>query len=68
MNKELVEQVLKMEPADRMKLLEIIHGSLEKPDAAIDELWYDEAERRLHAFKAGKVEGIPAGQVLGYKQ
>ncbi len=65
MEKSLVEHILSLEPAERMRLLDIIHGSLEKPDAKIDELWFDEAEKRLQAFKAGKVEGVPAEKVLG---
>lgn len=65
MNKALVEQILSLDPAERMRLLDIIHGSLEKPDAKIDELWLDEAEKRLQAFNAGKVEGVPAEKVLG---
>ncbi|MBI2191850.1 MAG: addiction module protein [Planctomycetes bacterium] len=48
-----------------MRLLNVIYSSLERPDTAIDKIWYDEAERRLAAYKAGKVQGIPADQVLG---
>jgi len=65
MDKALIDSVLRLEPAERMRLLNVIYGSLERPDAAIDEIWYDEAERRLAAYKAGKVRGIPADQVLG---
>ncbi len=65
MNKELIDSVLQLKPAERMRLLNVIYGSLERPDATIDELWYDEAERRLAAYKAGEVQGIPVGEVLG---
>ena len=36
-----------------------------KPDPEIDRLWLDEAERRLAAYRAGKVQGIPAEEILG---
>ena len=65
MDKALIDRVLELDPSERMVLLEIIYGSLECPDTAIDEAWYNEAERRLAAYKAGKTRGIPAGQVLG---
>lgn len=65
MDKVLIESVLQLKPAERMRLLNLIYSSLERPDAAIDEIWYDEAERRLAAYKAGKVKGISADQVLG---
>ena len=65
MDKALIDSVLRLKPAERMLLLNVIYGSLERPDTTIDEIWYDEAERRLAAYKAGKVQGIPAQQVLG---
>ncbi|MCP4677258.1 MAG: addiction module protein [Deltaproteobacteria bacterium] len=65
MDKALVESVLQLKPAERMRLLNVIYTSLERPDTAIDEIWYDEAERRLAAHKDGKVQGIPADKVLG---
>lgn len=65
MEKTLVEQILCLNPIERIRLLDIIHGSLEKPDVKIDDLWFDEAEKRLRAFQAGKVEGVPVDKVLG---
>lgn len=65
MDKALINSVLQLKPAERMRLLNVIYGSLERPDTAIDEIWYDEAERRLAAYKAGNVQGIPGEKVLG---
>ena len=67
MDKALIDNVLKLDPAERMHLLDVIYGSLEQPDTRIDEIWYEEAERRLAEYKAGKVQGIEAGQVIGEK-
>jgi len=65
MDEALIDRVLGLDPAERVRLLNIIHASLERPDDAIDETWYDEAERRLAAYKSGGVRGIPVDQVLG---
>ena len=65
MDKTLINNVLQLKPAERMRLLNVIYGSLERPDTTIDEIWYDEAERRLVAHKADNIQGIPAEQVLG---
>ena len=65
MDKTLINNVLQLKPAERMRLLNVIYGSLERPDTTIDEIWYDEAERRLAAHKAGNIQSIPAEQVLG---
>ena len=65
MEQSLVDNVLQLSPPDRMRLLNVIYFSLEKPNETIDNIWYDEAERRLAAFEAGKTKGIPAEDVLG---
>jgi putative addiction module component (TIGR02574 family) len=65
MDKTLIDNVLHLKPAERMRLLNVIYGSLERPDTTIDEIWYDEAERRLAAHKARNIQGIPAQEVLG---
>lgn len=65
MEERLYESAMQLKPVERMRLLERIYESLDRPDGQIDEVWYDEAERRLSAFKMGDVEGIPAERVLG---
>ena len=65
MDKAMIDSVLRLKPAERMKLLNAIYSSLERPDASIDEIWYDEAERRLASHKAGKVAGVRAESVIG---
>lgn len=65
MEKSLLEQVMQLGPVDRMRLLEALHRSLERPDASVDEIWYDEAERRLAAYRDGGQKALPIEQVLG---
>lgn len=67
MDKAMIESVLRLKPAERMQLLNAIYMSLERPDASIDEIWYDEAEKRLAAYKAGKVAGVRAESVIGQR-
>lgn len=65
MDKALLDSVLQLEPAERMRLLDVIHESLDKPDPANDQIWYDEAQGRLAAFKSGKTKPVAAEDVLG---
>ncbi len=65
MDKSLVEGVLRLKPAERLRLLEVIYESLDRPDTEIDEAWYDEAERRLVAVESGKANCVPAEKVIG---
>ena len=62
---EIVAQALKLDPAERFDLVDQILHSLDKPDPAIDRVWLEEAEKRLAAYRAGKVKGIPAEEIFG---
>lgn len=62
---ELLEQALKLAPDERFALVDQVLHSLDRPDPAIDRLWLEEAERRLAAYRAGKIEGVPAETFLG---
>lgn len=63
--KELLKQALKLTPDERFELADQVLHSLDRPDPVIDKLWLDEAERRLAAYRAGKVEAIPAEAIFG---
>ena len=65
MDKALVDSVLQLPPNERARLLDVIVTSLDRPDSQIDNIWLDEAQKRLEAFKSGKTKGIPARDVLG---
>jgi len=62
---ELAALALKLEPAERLDLVDLVLHSLDKPDPEIDRIWLGEAERRLAAYRAGKVQGISAEEILG---
>ncbi|MEW6234309.1 MAG: addiction module protein [Candidatus Omnitrophota bacterium] len=37
---------------------------LPQPDKKLDEIWAEEAERRLKAYREGRLEGIPMEEIL----
>ena len=63
---ELENEVLKLDPPSRARLAERLLRSLddELSEAEVAELWLDEAERREREWDAGRVQGIPAEEVL----
>jgi putative addiction module component (TIGR02574 family) len=63
--RELLEQALKLDPAERLELVDGVLHSLDRPDPVIDRIWLEEAERRLAAYRAGKMRGMPAEDVVG---
>ena len=63
--RELLEQCQKLDPADRLELVDSLLQSLDRPDPAIARIWLEEAERRLAAYRAGRVQAVPAEDILG---
>lgn len=55
---------MKLKPEDRFTLVEGIIKSLDEPDKKLDEIWAEEAEGRLKAYREGKLEGIPIEEVF----
>ena len=62
---EIIEQAIKLKPTERFDLVEKILHSLDHPNPEIDRIWQVEAEKRLAAYRAGKIKGIPAEDIFG---
>ncbi len=46
---------MKLKPEERFTLVEGLIKSLDEPDKKLDEIWAEEAEKRLKAYRAGKL-------------
>jgi putative addiction module component (TIGR02574 family) len=62
--KQVLENALALPAIDRAAIVESLLTSLDQPDASIDEIWAEEAEKRLAAFDAGQMKAIPADEVF----
>ncbi len=54
---------MKLNPAERFLIIEGLIKSIDEPDKIIDEIWAEEAEKRLKAFRDGKLETFPADRI-----
>lgn len=63
-SKKVLEQALALKPDERFLIVEGILRSLDEPDEALDTLWVEEAEKRLHAYRKGNLKGIPMEEVF----
>lgn len=61
---EIIEQALKLKASERYELLELLHRSLDKPDEEINRVWIEEAERRLQAYREGRLEVVSMEEVF----
>ena len=56
--KTIEQNILKLNPLKRIRLIESLIASLNKPDLTIERAWAAESDRRLKAYKSGSVRGI----------
>lgn len=64
-SKELLAKAMKLKPQERYSLIEGLIQSLDEPNKEIDAIWAEEAEKRLKAYRTGKLKGIPYKEVFG---
>lgn len=63
-SKEILEQALQLKPEERLTVVEGLLKSLDEPDKKLDEIWAQEAEKRLKAYREGRLEGIPMEEIF----
>jgi putative addiction module component (TIGR02574 family) len=63
-NKDILELAMKLKPEEKFLLIEGLIKSLDEPDKNIDEIWAEEAEKRLKAYREGKLKSIPYEEVF----
>ena len=61
---ELLKEALKLKPQDRFTMVDGLLRSLDQPDAEVDAIWAEEAEKRLQAYRAGTLPGISMEDVF----
>jgi putative addiction module component (TIGR02574 family) len=62
--KELLMEALSLKPEERFLLVEGLLKSLDEPDARLDDIWAEEAEKRLQAYREGRLQGIPMEEIF----
>ncbi len=62
--KELLDEAMKLKPEERFSLVESLIKSLDEPDKKLDEIWAEEAGKRLKAYREGTLEGIPLEEIF----
>jgi putative addiction module component (TIGR02574 family) len=61
---QILENALALPAIDRAAIVESLLSSLDYPDARIDDVWAEEAEKRIAAYDAGQMQAIPAEEVF----
>ena len=66
-NTEVLESALKLRPQERFEVIERLLESLDNPDPRIDDIWADEAEKRLRAYREGRLGSVSEEEVFDSK-
>lgn len=61
---ELLEQALALNVNERTKLIDELFKSIDKPDEEIDQIWADEADKRLEAYRKGELKAVPMENIF----
>jgi putative addiction module component (TIGR02574 family) len=60
---QLAKKAMELEPVERIRLVEAILYSLDKPDPDIEKGWIAEAEARYKAYKRGELKAIDWNEI-----
>ncbi len=63
-NTEILAEALKLRPEEKFVVVEGLLNSLDETDEKIGAIWAEEAEKRLVAYRNGRLKGIPMEQVF----
>jgi len=63
-NVQILQEALQLNPQERYIVVESLLQSLDKPDESIDDVWADEAEKRLQNYRDNMVQTIPFEEVF----
>ena len=55
---QLAKKVARLQPVERIRLVEAILYSLDKPDSNVEQSWITESEARHEAYKRGEIKAI----------
>ena len=55
---QLAKKAIELEPVERIRLVEAILYSLDKPDHDIEQSWIAESEARYEAYKRGEINAL----------
>ncbi len=63
-SQDLLNEALELPAIERAALVDRLLTSLDKPDAAIDEVWRKEIGARLRAYRSGTAATVSAEDIL----
>jgi putative addiction module component (TIGR02574 family) len=61
---QILKDALGLPSKERANLVDYLLSSLDQPDEQIDNLWREEVEDRINAYRTGKIRSFTLEEVL----
>ena len=61
---DLIKEIEKLPPAERVRMIDRVIRDTIKPDAEIEKIWICEAVARWGAFERGEIAAVPYETVM----
>jgi len=58
-DKTILNSLEKLSPVDKLKLVDFLLLSIDKPNPKIEKVWEEEAEDRFNAYERGEIKSEP---------
>jgi len=55
---EIIQEAINLKPQERYLIIESLIKSLNLPDEEVEQVWIKETQKRLKAYKEGKLETV----------
>jgi putative addiction module component (TIGR02574 family) len=63
-SKNILDQAMALKPEERFMIVESLLKSLDQPDLTLEEIWEEEAIKRLNAHRTGKLKSLLMDEIF----
>lgn len=61
---DIIKEAINLKPQERYLIIETLIKSLNQPDENIEQIWVEESQKRLNAYKEGKLKTLSYDDVF----
>ncbi len=63
-SQQLLTEALQLKASEKFSIIDALLNSLDKPDSEVNEVWNAEADKRLTAYREGRLKGVPMEEIF----
>lgn len=63
-SQQLLNEALQLKASEKFSIIDALLNSLDKPDSEVNEAWSAEADKRLTAYREGRLKGVPMEEIF----